>query len=71
MRIDEFLKKQQELKRPDAPVVVVIKPRKEIKPSSLVKTTYLETRDDVDRFLDALRRELEDALARGQRIQIR
>jgi hypothetical protein len=71
LRIDEFLKKQQERQKPDDPVVVAIKPRKEIKPSSLVKTTYLESRDDVDRFLDALRRELEDALARGQRIQIR
>ncbi len=70
-RIDEFLKKQQERQKPDTPVVVAIKPRKEIKPSTLVKTTYLESRDDVDRFLDALRRELEDALARGARIQIR
>ena len=37
----------------------------------LVKTTYLETQDDVDAFLDALRQELEKALASNERIQIR
>jgi len=36
-----------------------------------VKTTYLETQNDIDGFLDALRQELQDALSRGERIQIR
>jgi len=36
-----------------------------------VKTTYLETSDDVNGFLDALRRELEKAIANNERIQIR
>ena len=71
VKIDEFLKKKQPQKQDDDQPAVAIKPRKEIKPSSLVKTTYLETQDDVDGFLDALRQELEDALARGERIQIR
>ncbi len=70
-KIDEFLKKKHEqTKKSDEPVVVV-KPRKEIRPSSMVKTTYLETQEDVEGFLDALRRELEEAVARGERVQIR
>ncbi len=49
----------------------MVKPRKEIKPAMLVKSPYLETKDDIDDFLDALRQELEEAYARGERIQIR
>ena len=48
-----------------------MKPRKEIKPSALVKSPYLETQKEIDGFLDALRRELQDAFDRGERIQIR
>ena len=69
-KIDEFLKKKQEKAGSHEPKPVV-KPRHEVKPSSLVKSTYLETQDDIDGFLDELRRELEDAVARGERIQIR
>ena len=42
-----------------------------IKPASLVKATYLETLDDVHGFLDQLRTEMEDAIHKGERIQIR
>jgi hypothetical protein len=70
VKIEEFLKMQQEKATGDA-LPLVVKPRKEIKPSLLVKSPYLETQDDIDGFLDALRRELQDALARGERIQIR
>jgi hypothetical protein len=42
-----------------------------IKPATLVKTAYLETQQDVDMFLDALKHELEDAIAKQERIQIR
>ena len=69
-KIDEFLQKKQEQQQDEEPVVVV-KPRKEIRPSTLVNSTYLETQEDIDGFLDALRRELEAALAREERIQIR
>jgi cell division septum initiation protein DivIVA len=31
----------------------------------------LETQQDVDHFLDALKHELEDAIAKNERIQIR
>ena len=36
-----------------------------------MKKTYLETSDDVNGFLDALRQELEKAIANNERIQIR
>jgi hypothetical protein len=69
-KIDEYLKKKHE-KAGDGEPKPVVKPRKEIKPAALVKSPYLETQDDIEGFLDALRRELQDALARGERIQIR
>jgi hypothetical protein len=69
-KIDEFLKEKQEKPTGDE-LPSVVKPRKEIKPALLVRSPYLETQDDIDGFLDALRRELQDALARGERIQIR
>ena len=40
-------------------------------PVKLVKLPYLESQADVDAFLDDLRKELTDALARNQRIEIR
>lgn len=70
LRIEEFLKKKQEKAGGDEPKPV-IKPRREVKPATLVKTTYLETQNDIDGFLDALRKELQDALSRGERVQIR
>ena len=70
VKIDEFIQKKHEKPGSDEPKVVV-KPRKEVKPSQLVKSPYLETQDDVDGFLDALRQELQSALARGERIQIK
>ena len=49
----------------------VVKTQRVIKPAEMVKTPYLETMDDVAGFLDALRRELEKAIASNERIQIR
>ena len=48
-----------------------VKPRKIVSPVTLVKLPYLESQNDVDVFLDDLRRELTDALARNERIEIR
>lgn len=48
-----------------------VKPRRVIKPAEFVKATYLETSDDVNGFLDALRMELEQAIANNERIEIR
>ena len=49
----------------------VVKKQRVVKPAELVKTTYLETSDDVNGFLDDLRQELEKAIASNERIQIR
>ena len=50
------------------PVVKKVHP---IKPAAMVKATYLETLDDVHGFLDHLRTEMEDAIHKGERSQIR
>jgi len=39
-----------------------------VKPADLVQTIYIDNPDDINNFLDALRRELEDALAKGERV---
>ena len=49
----------------------VVKLRRIISPVKFVKSPYLESQDAVDVFLDDLRRELTDALARNERIEIR
>ena len=53
---------------PDKPVV---KPRRVVSPGKFVKSSYLESQADVNTFLDDLRKELTDALARNERIEIR
>ena len=50
---------------------LVIRPRRVVSPVKLVKSLYLESQVDVDAFLDDLRTELTDALARNERIEIR
>ena len=77
-RIEEFLRKLAEQKNPkdDGAGKVttpppVVKKQRIVKPADIVKTTYLETSDDVNGFLDALRKELEQAIANNERIQIR
>jgi hypothetical protein len=47
-----------------------IKPRIVVAPAMLVQTTYLETQDDIDRFLGRLRHQLEEAIHNGHRIHI-
>ena len=49
----------------------VVKPRRVVSPGKLVKSSYLESQDDVNTFLDDLRQELTDALAKNERIEIR
>jgi hypothetical protein len=76
-RIQEFISKATKKKsdeatgpKPEKPKPVVKKLRP-IRAAALVETTYLETREEVEQFLDTLKRELDDALAKGERIQIR
>jgi exonuclease VII small subunit len=49
----------------------VVRKQRIIKPTEIMKAAYLETPDDVNNFLNALRQELENALANNERIQIR
>ena len=48
-----------------------VRPRRVVSPVKLVKSPYLESQVDVDAFLDDLRTELTEALARNERIEIR
>jgi len=48
-----------------------VKPRCIIKPTELVGATYLETQDDIEKFLDELKKKLKEAIDSGKRIQIR
>jgi hypothetical protein len=77
-RIEEALRKlaqQKKLKGDGSctvpPSIPVVRKQRIVKPADIVKTTYLETSDDVNGFLDALRRELESAIANNERIRIR
>ena len=51
--------------------VTAVKSRRVIEPAKLVTKHYLETQDDVDEFLTSLKQNLEDALAKNERIEIR
>jgi hypothetical protein len=76
-RIEEFLRKVAERMKPKGdgseqePPRPVVKKQRIVKPADLMKTTYLETSDDVNGFLDALRQELEQAITNNERVQIR
>ncbi|QDV37586.1 BREX system P-loop protein BrxC [Tautonia plasticadhaerens] len=75
-RIEEFARKAAEpgVDRGNGAVVVTpptVKKLRVVRPAELVKSAYLETDDDVNGFLDSLRRELEAALGKDERIQIR
>ncbi|MBN1905588.1 MAG: BREX system P-loop protein BrxC [Deltaproteobacteria bacterium] len=48
-----------------------IKPRRVVKPVELVGDNYLESIEDINRFLNELRQKLEEAIKSGDRIQIR
>jgi hypothetical protein len=76
-RIEDFLRKLAEQTKPkdDGSGKVesspLVKRQRIVKPADIMKTTYLESSDDVNGFLDALREELEKAIANNERIQIR
>jgi len=74
-RVEEFVRKATEqlkdkgtgTERP----IPILKKKRVIEPSKLVPDPYLETQADVERFLQRLRTELEQALAKNERIEIR
>jgi hypothetical protein len=47
------------------------KKRRVVKPNTLVTQNYLESKEDVDVFLEKLRQELEDAINNNERVEIR
>ena len=69
-QVEQYLARKAEegKEEQDKPVV---KPRRVVSPGKFVKSSYLESQDDVDAFLDDLRKELVDALAKNERIEIR
>ena len=73
-RIVEFLRKAASMVPQDptgTPPDVKVKKERVIKPVDFVKTAYLETTADVNDFMGTLRKELDDALAHNERVQIR
>ena len=75
-KIEAFIRKppvkEETMKEPpvEKPKIIV-KPRCIVKPAELVANTYLETTDDIEKFLSELRERLEKAVKTGQRITIR
>jgi hypothetical protein len=68
-KINEFLKaKAEEENKPKPPPA---KPRAQIRPADFVTTAWLENEADITAFLDELKAELNAALERGERIQIK
>ena len=47
------------------------KKRRVIRPTSLVSQHYIENAEDIDTFLEKLRKELEDAIKKNERVEIR
>ena len=47
------------------------KKRRVIQPNKLVTTSYLESTEDIDQFLEKLREELEEAIKNNERVEIR
>lgn len=75
-RIEEFTARQvakavQEKGKIAATPAAVMRKQRVVLPARLVTATYLETSEQVSAFLEALRCELEAALANNERIQIR
>lgn len=77
-RIEDFIREFAKQSKPKddgsgklQPPTPMIRKQRVVKPADIMKATYLETSDDVSGFLDALRQELEKAIANNERIQIR
>ena len=69
-RIDAIVAEHAK-EQPDTGYTAAPKPRKVVEPSKLTKKTYLETPDDVQGFVNTLKEELESAIQRGDRVEIR
>jgi FtsZ-interacting cell division protein ZipA len=56
---------------PAAKVQKTVKKRHAVYPNRLVKKSYLETEQELDEFLAALRKEIEASIARGERVEVK
>lgn len=48
-----------------------VKPRRVVKPSELVQKPYIETNEEVNTFVSTLKKAMEEAIERGERIQVK
>jgi len=48
-----------------------VKKQRIVEPAKMVKTSYIETLEEVNSFIKTLREELEEAIAKDERIKIR
>lgn len=71
-RIENFVRKatEQPKEKGEQPTPV-LKKKRVVEPAKLVASPYLETQADVEAFLKTLRSELEQALTKDERIEIR
>ncbi len=70
-KIEDYVKKKAESKQDGTKEPPKIKQRCVIKPSEYAVKSYLEDNDDINQFIDTLRKELEEAIKSGKRIQIK
>jgi len=73
-RIEDFMRKapgEPSAKGAEPSPKAAIKKKRVVEPSKLVASPYLETKSDVDGFLDKLRNELEQAIDNNERVEIR
>jgi hypothetical protein len=76
-RIEEFVRQAAEAKAAQAGAAEttapkpILKKQRIVEPAKLTKSAYLETKEDVQAFIEALRQELETAIENNERIQIR
>jgi histidinol dehydrogenase len=68
VKINDFIQKTKSTPGIEEPAV---KPRCVVKPAEIAGTGCLETEDEIERFMERLRKKLEEAIASGNRIQIR
>jgi hypothetical protein len=69
--ISKYLDEKAATATPGTEPKLTIKKPRVIKPSTLVKSGYLESSTDVDEFIEVLRSTMEEALANDERIEIR
>lgn len=72
-RIEEFNHERDENneKEKNGKEGVIFRRQRIVRPAEIVGTAYIETEEDALRFLDELRRTLEEAISNNERVQIR